>query len=74
MIYDIDTNFQGNGMPKQNVLYDCFSMIMLDSVITVNEKHYSQTLLGKCKYKIKKSKKKNWLNINFDSNLSDESI
>ena len=37
-------------MPKQNASYDCFSMIMLDSFIRVNEKYYPQTLLEECKY------------------------
>ena len=48
-------------------------MIILDSVIRVNKKYYPQTLLDECKYKIKKSKKKNLLNYNFTSDLSDES-
>ena len=34
---EVNTDFQGNGMPKQNVSYDCFSLIVLDSGIIVNE-------------------------------------
>ena len=36
-----------------------------------NDKYYPQALLEECKYKIKMSKKKNWLNKNFASDLSD---
>ena len=32
---------------------------MLDSVIRVNKKYYPQTLLGECKYKMKKNKMEN---------------
>ena len=61
------------GEKRQNkeVAYDCFSLIALDSVIRRNDKYYPQTLLEKCKYRIKKSKKKNWINNNFASDLSD---
>ena len=46
---------------------------MLDSVIKVNKKYHSQTLLEECKYEIKKNKMKNLINYDFDSSLSDES-
>ena len=35
------------------------SLIMLDSVIRANKKHYPQTLLEKCKYEMKKTEMKN---------------
>ena len=31
-------NFQGNKIPKENASYKCLSLIMLDSVISVNLK------------------------------------
>ena len=37
-------------MPQEKVPCKCLSIIMLDSVITVNIKYYPQTLLGECKY------------------------
>ena len=52
----VNTNFQGKRVSKQNILYKCLSMIMLDSVIRVNKKYYPQTLLEECKYEIKKLK------------------
>ena len=46
-------------------------MIMLDSIIRVNKKHYPQTLLDECKYEVKKKKIENQINAGFDSNWSD---
>ena len=40
----VDTNFQGQKVPKENASYKCISLIMLDSVIRVNKKYYPQTL------------------------------
>ena len=39
---------------------------MLDSVIRVNKKHYSQTLLEECKYVIRNNKTKNLINDDLD--------
>ena len=54
-VYDdrVNTNFQGKIVPKENALYKCLSLIMLDSVIRVNKTYYPQTLLQECKYVIK---------------------
>ena len=49
----VNTNFQ---LLKQNTLCKCLSLIMLDSVIRANKKHYPQTLLEECKYEIKNTK------------------
>ena len=32
----VDTNVQGKKVPKENISYKCLSLIMLDSVISVN--------------------------------------
>ena len=32
-------------MPIQNVLYKCFPLVMLDSIIRINKKYYPQTLM-----------------------------
>ena len=50
-----NTNFQGQKVPKENAIYKCISLIMLDSVIRVNKKYYLQTLLKECKYVIRKN-------------------
>ena len=36
----VNTNFQGQKVPKENASYKCISLIMLDSVIRVNRKYY----------------------------------
>ena len=58
----INTNFQGKKIPKENISYKCLSLIMLDSVISVNKMHYSKTLLEECKFEIKKNKIENLIN------------
>ena len=41
-------------MSKENASYKYLSLIMLDSVISVNKKYYYQRLLEECKYEILK--------------------
>ena len=60
---NIDTNFQGNIIPKENTRYKSLSLIMLDSVIRANKRYYPQTLLEKCKYKITRNKMKNLIMV-----------
>ena len=67
-----NTNFQGYEIPKENALYKCLSLIMLDSLIRANKKYYPQTLLEECKYEIKKNKMENLINDDLDPSSSDE--
>ena len=67
------TSFQGKKVPKENASYKYFTLIMLDSVIRVNKNYYPQTLLEKCKYKIKKNKMENLINDDLVLGSSDES-
>ena len=69
----VNTNFQGKKMPKENASYKCLSLIMLDSVISVNKKYYPQTLLEECKYVIRKNKMENLINGDFSLSSSDDS-
>ena len=59
----VNINFQGKKIPKENTSCKCLSLIMLDSVVRVNKKYYPQTLLGECKYEIKKTKMENLIMI-----------
>ena len=45
----VNTNFQGNKIPKENASYKCLSWIMLDFVIRVNKTYHQQTLLEEFK-------------------------
>ena len=42
---EINPNFQGKRISKENTSYKCLSLIMIDSVIKVGKKYYPQTLL-----------------------------
>ena len=50
----VNTNFQDKDVPKGDASYKCLSLIVLESVIRVSKKYYSQTLLEKYKYVIRK--------------------
>ena len=52
----MSTNLQSKKVLKGSTSYNCFSLIILDSVIRINKKYYCQSLLEECKYKISKSK------------------
>ena len=69
----VNTNFQGEKVPKENASYKCLSLIMLDSVIRVHKKYYPQTLLEECKYVIRKNKMENLINDDLDLSSSDQS-
>ena len=49
------------------------SLIILDSVIRINKKHYPQTLLEVCKDEIKKNKMEKFIYDDLDPSSSDES-
>ena len=71
----VNTNFQKKTKKrkKENASYRCLSLIMLDSVIRANKKHYPQTLLEQCKHVIRKNKMEDLINDGLDLNSSDES-
>ena len=69
----INTNVQGKKIPKEDASYKCLSLIMLESVISVNKMYYPQTLLEECKYTMKKNKTENLINDDLDSSPYDES-
>ena len=60
-------------MPKENALYKCLSLIILDSVIRVNKKYYPPALLEECKNEIKVNKIENLITDDFNTSSSDES-
>ena len=70
---EINTNFQGKKIPKENASNKCLSLIMVEFVIRENKKYYPQTLLEECKYEIKKNKMGNLISHDLDPSSSDES-
>ena len=69
---EVNTNFQGKKVTKENSSYKCLSLIMLDSVIKASKKYYPQTLLEVCKYEAKKTKMENLINHELELSLSDD--
>ena len=72
-IYDgnINTNFQGKKLPKENAWYKCLSLVMLDSIVKVKKKYYLQTNLEECKYEIRRTKMENFINDQLEASSSD---
>ena len=60
-------------MPKENASYKCLPLIVLESVIRVNQKYYPQTLMEEWKCIIKKNKTENLINDHLDPSSSDDS-
>ena len=50
------TSFYDNAMPKEGPQHIYLSVILIQFVCKVDKNYYSQVLLGKCKYIIKKKK------------------
>ena len=69
----VNTDFQGNKIPKESASCKCLSLIMLDSVVRANKRYYYQTLLKEWKYKITRNKVENPIHDDLDSSASDES-
>ena len=67
----IITNFHNKKMPKEKVPCKRLSIIMIDSVIRVNKKHYPQTLLEECKYIQEKIKIESYINEELEDCESD---
>ena len=67
----INTNFHNKKMPKEKAPCKCLSIIMIESVIKVNKKYYSQTLLEECKYIQEKTKIENYINEDLENSESD---
>ena len=65
------TNFRNKKLPKEKSPCKCLSIIMIDSVIKVNKKYYSQTLLEECKYIQEKIKIENYIKEDLEKSESD---
>ena len=69
-IYDgnVETNFQGKKVLKENASCKYLSLITLDSILKVKKKCYPQRLLEECKYEIKKTKMESLINDDLEKN------
>ena len=64
------TNFQSKKIQKEKAP---LSIIKLDSVIKANKMYYPQTLLEECKYGQEKIKIENFIDVDLEKSLPDES-
>ena len=67
----VNTKFQGKEVSKEDALYKCLSLIVLDFVIRASKKYYPQTLLEECRYVIRKNKMENLISDYLDLSSSD---
>ena len=65
------TNFRNKEMPKEKAPCKCLSIIMIDSVIKANKKHYPQTFLEERKYMQENIKIENCVNEDLENSDSD---
>ena len=69
----IKTNFLGDEIPKESMHYTCIACITIDSVMRMEKKNYPQVYLEECKYKIKKIKMPEFIDIKVESASSSDS-
>ena len=68
----IKTNFLGDEVPKENEHYTCIACITIDSVMRMEKKNYPQVYLEECKYRMKKTKMTNFINVELESESEPE--
>ena len=66
-----NTNFQGNKIREDNKYCTCLSVILLDSVVKIDNDYYPQIFLEECKYAVKKKKIMNAINVALNLDESD---
>ena len=65
----INSNFQGNKITEDNEYFNCLSVILLDSVLKINNYYYT---LEESKYAVKKKKITNTIDEELDLDTSDD--
>ena len=68
----INKNFQGNKIPNNNECCACLSVILLDSVVKIDNNYYPITFLEQSKYAVKKKKKINSFNEELNLGETDD--
>ena len=68
----VNTNFHGNKKPEDNECCICLSIILLDSVVIIDDDYYLQFVLEECKYAVKWKKIINAFNEKLNLDESDD--
>ena len=59
-------------MPEENEYYTCLSVILLDSLVKIDNDYYPQIFVEECKYAVKKKKIMNTINEELNLDESDD--
>ena len=68
------TTFTDNVMPIEKRRYICIPAIDIDSVLKIDKKVFPQAYLEQCKYKLKKRRHKNFIDIEIIDDDEDDSF
>ena len=63
----IKTNFLSDEVPKENEHYTCIACITIDSVMRMEKKNYLQVYLEECKYRMKKTNMRKFIEAELQS-------
>ena len=66
----VNTNFCGNKVPKEGADYTCIS---IDTVMKMKIENYSSAYLEECKYRGKKKKMPEFIDVKLESDSSSDS-
>ena len=67
----INSLFSVNEIPRERNYYICIAAIFIDSVLKVDKKNYPQVYLEQCKYKIKRRKTVDFIDVEVDLSSDD---
>ena len=62
----VNTDILGNKVPKEGMHHTCIVCIIIDSVMNIDTKSYPQVFLEECKYKIKKKKMPEFIDVELE--------
>ena len=65
------TFFSKDELPKERNHYICIAAICINSVLNVEKKNYPRVYLEQCKYKLKKRKPVDFIDVVVDLSSSD---
>ena len=69
----VNTNFLGNEVPKESVHHTFIACTSIDSVMKMDKKSHPQVYLEECKYKIKKKKIPEFIDVELELDSSSDS-
>ena len=68
----VNTNVWGDNLPKEDVHHTYIASISIDSVAKIEKMNYLQVYLKECKYKIKKNKMSELIDVELELDCDSE--